>query len=105
MGNRPVLNYTLKNKSYQDLWDTRSMISLINNVWLNQEFPETEIHSIDSFIGSQEGHFSLKAANNTDISIIGLFLYPKILLTRQSKTPMKPKAGYLEWIYPTSRGP
>ena len=75
VGNRPVLNYTLNNKLCQGLWDTGSMISLINNKWLSEEFPDTEIHSIDSFIGTQEGQFSLKAANNTDISIIGVSLF------------------------------
>ena len=74
VANRPVLNYTLNKKSYQGLWDTGSMISLINKEWLNQEFPETKIQSFDSFIGTQEGRFSLKALNNSDISIKSMSL-------------------------------
>lgn len=51
------------------------MISLINKEWLNQKFPETETHSSGSFIGTQEGRFSLKAANKTNISLIGVSLF------------------------------
>ena len=51
------------------------MISLINKEWLNQEFPETDIHSIDSVIRIQNRQFSLKAATNTNISIIGASLF------------------------------
>ena len=65
MGNHPVLNYTLNNKSYQGLWDSGS-ISLINKEWLHHKFPETEMHSIDRVIGTQKGQFRLKAASNTD---------------------------------------
>ena len=53
VGNRPVLDYALNKKSNQGLWDTGSMISLMKRKWFNQEFPETEIHSIDSVIGTQ----------------------------------------------------
>ena len=51
--NRPVLDYALNNKSNQGLWDTGSMISLMKRKWFNQEFPKTEIHSINSVIGTQ----------------------------------------------------
>ena len=53
VGNRPVLDYALNKKPNQGLWDTGSMISLMKRKWFNQEFPETEIHSIDSVIGTQ----------------------------------------------------
>ena len=51
------------------------MINLINKEWFNRKFPETKIHSIDSFIGTQEGQFSPKAENNSDISIIVVLLF------------------------------
>ena len=72
------------------------MISLIYKEWLDQEFPETDIHSIetdihsietdihsiesdihsiDSVIRIQNKQFRLKAANNTNISIVGVSLF------------------------------
>ena len=61
MGNRPALNYALNIKSNQGLWDIGSMIHLTKNKCFKMEFPETEIHPIDSFIGTQEENLTTKS--------------------------------------------
>ena len=43
MGNYPFLNFNLKNKLGQGLYDTGSMIRLTNKEWVNQGLRETEI--------------------------------------------------------------
>ena len=43
MGNYPFLNFNLKSKLGQGLYDTGSMILLTNKEWVNQELSETEI--------------------------------------------------------------
>lgn len=73
-----------------------SMISLINQEWLNQKFPDPKIYSINNFFGAQEGQFRFKAANNTNISIIRISLFDfgipdnKMILKKTLKVTEKP---------------
>ena len=73
-----------------------SMISLINQEWLNQKFPDPKICSINNFFRAQEGQFKFKAANNTNISIIGISLFDfgipdnKMILKKTLKVTEKP---------------
>ena len=65
------------------------MICLINKEWPNQEFPETEIHSIDSAIRTQEEQISLKAASNNDISIIGVSLFDFVIPDNENRLKVR----------------
>ena len=46
--NCSALNCTLNNKSYQGLLNTESIKSSINKECLYQEFPKTEVHSVNT---------------------------------------------------------
>jgi hypothetical protein len=69
VGERPLVNIHLNNKKIQGLWDTGAMISLINRLFLEENFPDVTIHSISDFIG--EG-LTLTAANKSRIDIDGV---------------------------------
>ena len=38
VGNRPLIKHQLNNKNVESLWDTGTMISLVNKDWLHKEF-------------------------------------------------------------------
>ena len=72
VGERPLVNIHLNKKKIQALWDTGAMISLVNKSFLNENFPDVEIHSIKDFIG--EG-LTLTAANKSTIDIDGVAVF------------------------------
>ena len=69
VGERPLVNIHLNKKKIQGLWDTGAMISLINRLFLQENFPDVTIHSISDFIG---GGLSLTAANKSKFNIDGV---------------------------------
>ena len=71
IGSRPNIKHQLNNRIFESLWDTGSMISLVNEEWVLKEFKNIEIQPIETFI-SNGADISLKAANNTDVSIEGV---------------------------------
>jgi len=74
IGLKPMINFILNDKLFSGLWDTGSMVSLINSQWLKQNFQNTQIHPIETFINNSNG-ISLTAANNSDISIEGIAVF------------------------------
>ena len=71
IGSRPIIKHQLNNRIFESLWDTGSMISLVNEEWVLKEFKNIESQPIETFI-SNGADISLKAANNTDVSIEGV---------------------------------
>ena len=69
VGERPLVNIHLNGKKIQGLWDTGAMISLMNKEFLNENFPEVEVHSISEFAGQG---ISLTAANKSEIGVDGV---------------------------------
>ena len=50
------------------LWDTGSMVSIVNNNWLNENMPSKEVKQISELVGDE---LQLKTANNTDMPVEG----------------------------------
>ena len=48
IGHKPMINFTLNDKNFEGLWDTGSMISLVNLDWLKTEFNDIQIDSIEN---------------------------------------------------------
>ena len=64
------MNVCLNGKMIECLWDTGSMISLINKEILDKQFPGVEIHSIEDFLENQS--LTLTAANNSEVKVDGV---------------------------------
>ena len=69
VGEKPKLNCILSAKKAELLWDTGSMVSLVDRDWLNDNFPDAEIQSVSDFL---EEELEVKAANSTLIKIDGV---------------------------------
>ena len=46
IGPKPRKNFNLSNKNFEGVWDTGSMISLVNLHWLKTEFNDIQIDSM-----------------------------------------------------------
>ena len=71
VGDKPMLNCQLGGKSFEMLWDTGSMISLVDRSWVRRNFPDEKIHSVTEFM---EDELNVRAANATSISLDGVVL-------------------------------
>ena len=69
VGERPLINVKLDNVSLKCLWDTGSMVSLISEEFLNNNFVTKERYSVEEFL---ETKLNLSAANNTEVPIEGV---------------------------------
>ena len=47
IGHKPMINFTLNDKNFKGLWDTGSMIGLVNVDWLKTGFNDIQIDSIE----------------------------------------------------------
>ena len=72
VGEKPMVDCFLGGKSFELLWDTGSMVSLVDRTWVRRHFPEAIIHSVSSFLGSD---LHVKAANATTIKFDGVILF------------------------------
>ena len=70
VGERPLINIFLNGKEISGLWDTGAMISLINEEFLHENFPDSEIHPISDFTGSET--LTLKTANQSNLCVEGV---------------------------------
>lgn len=70
VGEKPILNCLLDGKSHNVLWDTGSMVSLVDEAWLRVNFPDVSILSIHEFL--EGDNLQLCAANNTNVSVEGV---------------------------------
>ena len=70
VGEKPLLSCSLEGKKCKGLWDTGSMVCMINSGWLRDTVPEARIMSIKEFLAGDNLH--LVAANNTDVNIGGV---------------------------------
>ena len=50
VGEKPMLKCSLGGKEFQVLWDTGSMISLVDRRWVKENFPEAIVHSVAAFL-------------------------------------------------------
>ena len=69
VGEKPVVSCNLGAKKTEVLWDTGSMVSLLDRRWLRLNFPHAKIQSISEFL---EETLEVKAANSTSIELDGV---------------------------------
>ena len=69
VGEKPVLSCNLGAKKTQILWDTGSMVSLVDRKWVALNFPHAKILSVSDFL---EEKLEVKAANSTTMEIDGV---------------------------------
>ena len=69
VGERPLVKIRLNGVEVKGLWDTGAMISLMNKVFLLENFPGVKIESIGEFTGE---NFSLTAANQSEVRVEGV---------------------------------
>ena len=85
IGHKPMINFTLNDKNFEGLWDTGSMISLVNLDWLKTEFNDIQIDSIEKFVGEKSPNLTLRTANNTEMKIIGIVTFHFSIPNLQNK--------------------
>ena len=73
IGEKPMLNCTLDNTDVEVLWDTGSMISLVDTKWVKKYFPNKELHSVQDFLENEV--LQIRAANSTVITFEGVLLF------------------------------
>ena len=71
VGEKPMLNCRLDGKEFQMLWDTGSMISMVDRKWVKDNFPGRTIHPVSDFI---EDELHVQAANATKICFDGVMV-------------------------------
>lgn len=67
VGEKPLINCHLNDIKVKGLWDTGSMISLLEKKWLEEKFPSVETVSLENFLGVS--NLNLRTANNTVLEI------------------------------------
>ena len=78
IGEKPMLKCTLDGMDAKVLWDTGSMISLVDTNWVKMHFPDKKLHSVDEFL--QNEVLQIRAANSSVISFEGVLLFKFCLL-------------------------
>ena len=69
VGEKPVLSCNLGAKKTDVLWDTGSMVSLVDRNWVAVNFPHAEIQSVSDFLDEK---LEVRAANSTSVEIDGV---------------------------------
>ena len=67
VGEKPLINCYLNDVKVKGLWDTGSMISLLEKKWLDEKFPSVVTLSLDQFLGVSD--LNLRTANNTVLDV------------------------------------
>ena len=65
-----MINCLLNGVACEGLWDTGSMVSLLNSSWFRKHFPDVKIWNLTEFLEGDNLH--LFAANNTPVEIEGV---------------------------------
>ena len=73
VGRRPMIKCHLDGTEFDMLWDTGSMICLVDRKWVDKHFPGKAIDTVSEFL-EREGvkDLKLKAANTTEIKLDGV---------------------------------
>ena len=70
IGRKPLFQCELEGVGSQVLWDTGSMISMIDSEWVRDNCPDVELRPISDFI-EDDDNVEFVAANNTKVPMIG----------------------------------
>ena len=69
VGEKPMIQCFLGGKKFDLLWDTGSMVSLVDVKWMKNNFPNATIVSVSEFL---EEDLRIRAANETSIQLEGV---------------------------------
>ena len=72
VGRKPKLQCYVNGKKMEMLWDTGSMVSLADRLWVAANFPDNEILPVADFLDGED--LKLCAANSTEIKFDGVIL-------------------------------
>ena len=70
VGEKPMLKCSLDGKECDGLWDTGSMVSMVNSGWLEVTIPDSKVMTVEEFLEGDNLH--LCAANNTNVNVDGV---------------------------------
>ena len=95
IGEKPIIVGYINNKMYKGLWDTVSVVSVINKHWLKSNFPNEKNFSSEEFLGTL---LDLKTTNNTKLNIEGVAVLDFLLklMSEKVKVPFVVTNEYLE---------
>ena len=71
IGDKPIFGCKLNGVSSNVLWDTGSQVALIEMGWLKSNFPGAVVHPISDFVSEGERVPKFRAANDTEIEMVG----------------------------------
>ena len=80
-----MINFTLGDKNFEGLWDTGSMISLVNLDWLKTQFNNIQIDSIEKFVGDKSPNLTLRTSNNTEMNVLAIVTFDFSIPNLQNK--------------------
>ena len=80
-----MINFTLDDKNFEGLWDTSSMISLVNLDWLKTQFNNIQIDSIEKFVGDKSPNLTLRTSNNTEMNVLAIVTFDFSIPNLQNK--------------------
>ena len=85
IGHKPIINFNLNGKNFEGLWDTGSMISLLDIDFLKKEFGDIKIESVENFIGEKAPKLTLRTANHSKMDIVGVVTFDFEIPNTESK--------------------
>ena len=98
IGEKPKLRCQLDGKEVEFLWDTGSMVSMVDRAWVDQHFPDKQIYSVADFLQTD---LNVRAANSSEILYDGVvvlnltledgkegFLVPILVASREISEPI-----------------
>ena len=71
VGEKPLMNVMLSGREVRCLWDTGSMVSIMNSEYVKRHFGDVPICSVEDFFGET---LNLFAANDTDVPVNGVLV-------------------------------
>ena len=72
IGEKPTIKCYLDGANCEALWDTGSMVSLVDVRWVRENFLQKRLHSIKDFL--KNDNLQVKTANSTEIPLEGVIL-------------------------------
>ena len=84
IGEKPMLKCKLDGVNFNVLWDTGSMVSLVDANWVKCNFPEKTLIPVEEFL--QNEILEIRAANSTEILFDGVLLLDFSLLKDDQNT-------------------
>ena len=73
IGEKPLFTCKLGGVDSEVLWDTGSMISMVDNSWVAENLPDVKLEPISDFL-ENSADVTFKAANDTDVPMDGVIV-------------------------------